>query len=62
MLQRIEATMEGIFKALETGMSRKLQGEKAVEEQEAFILEKEKGMGEIKEKLMRLRENLSNKI
>ena len=61
MLQRIEATMEGISKAIETGMSRKLQGEKAVEEQKAFLLEKEKGMGEIKEKLMRIRENLSNK-
>jgi len=61
MLQRIEATMEGISKAIETGMSRKLQGEKAVEEQKAFLLEKEKGMGEIKEKLMRIREDLSNK-
>jgi GTPase SAR1 family protein len=62
MLQRIEATMEGISQAIETGMSRKLQGEQAVEEQKAFLLEKEKGMSEIKEKLMRIRENLSSKI
>ncbi len=61
MLQRIEATMEGISKAIETGMSRKWKGEKAVEEQKAFLLEKEKGMSEIKEKLMRIRENLSIK-
>ncbi len=62
MLQRIEATMEGISQAIETGMSRKLQGEKAVEEQKAFLLKKEKRMGEIKEKLMWIRENLSSKI
>jgi methyl-accepting chemotaxis protein len=62
MLQRIEATMEGISQAIETGMSRKLQGEQAVEEQKAVLQEKEKRMDEIKEKLMRIRENLSNKI
>jgi hypothetical protein len=59
MLQRIEAAMEGISKAIETGMSRKLQGEKAVEEQKAVLLEKEKGMDEIREKLMQIRVNIS---
>jgi len=51
--------MEGISKAIETGMSRKLQGEKAVEEQKAVLLEKEKGMDEIREKLMQIRVNIS---
>ena len=52
--------MEGISKAIGTGMSRKLQGEKAVEAQKAVLLEKEKGMGEIREKLMQIRGNLSD--
>jgi hypothetical protein len=62
MLQRIESTMEGISQAIETGMSRKLQGEQAVEKQKAFLLEKEKGMSAIEEKVIQIRENLSTKM
>jgi GTPase SAR1 family protein len=51
MFQRIEATLEGISKAIEKGMSQKSKGEQAVEEQKTVLIEVEKRMGEIKEKL-----------
>jgi ribosome biogenesis GTPase A len=58
MLQRIEATIEGISKAIEKGMSQKSKGEKAVEERKAVLLEEEKRMNEIKDKLIKIRQEV----
>jgi GTPase SAR1 family protein len=60
MLQRIEATIEGISKAIEKGMSQKSKGEKAVEERKAVLLEEEKRMNEIKDKLVHVRQQVSS--
>ena len=59
MLQRIEATMEGISKAIEKGLSRKSKGEEAVEEQKAVLIAEEKKMAEIKEKLSQIQREIS---
>ncbi len=58
MLQRIEATMEGISKAIEKGLSQKSKGEEAVEEQKAVLIEEEKKMAEIKEKLIQIQREI----
>jgi hypothetical protein len=59
MLQRIEATMEGISKAIEKGLSQKSKGEEAVEERRAALNEEEKKMSEIKEKLIQIQQKIS---
>jgi len=59
MFQRIEATIEGISKAIEKGMSQKSKGEKAVEERKAVLTKNEKEMNEVKEKLIQLRKQVS---
>ena len=59
MFQRIEATLGGITKAIETGMARKSKGEKAVEEQRAVLLDKPRSIAEIKDNLTELRQKLS---
>ena len=59
MFQRIEATIEGISKAIEKGMSQKSKGEEAVEEQKAVLLETEKGLSEIKNELIQIRQQVS---
>jgi len=58
MFQRIEATLEGISKAVEKGMRQKLKGEEAVKEQKAMLGEMEKRMNEIEEKLIQLRQRV----
>jgi len=58
MFQRIEATLEGISKAIEKGMSQKSRGEEAVEEQKAILIEAEKKMNEIKEKLIQIQQKV----
>jgi GTPase SAR1 family protein len=58
MFQRIEATLEGISKAIEKGMSRKSKGEEAVGEQKAILIEAEKKMNEIREKLVQIQEKV----
>ncbi|MDH5202449.1 MAG: hypothetical protein OEW69_04230, partial [Nitrospirota bacterium] len=59
MLQRIEATIEGISTAIEKGMNQKSKGEKAVEERKVFLFETEQKMNEIKEKLVKIRQQVS---
>lgn len=59
MLQRIEATIEGISTAIDKGMSQKSKGEKAVEERKVFLLESELKMNEIKEKLVKIKQQVS---
>ncbi len=59
MFKRIEATIEGISKAIEKGLSQKSKGERAVEERKAFLIENEKRMNEIKDKLIQIRQKIS---
>jgi len=59
MFQRIEATLEGILKAIEKGMNQKSKGEEAVEEQKAVLIETEKKMNEVKEKLIQIQQKIS---
>lgn len=59
MLQRIEATIEGISTAIDKGMSQKSKGEKAVEERKEGLLENEHKMNEIREKLIKIRQQVS---
>ncbi len=59
MFQRIEATIEGISKAIEKGLNQKTKGEKAVEERKAFLIENEKRMNEIKDRLIQIRQQVS---
>jgi GTP-binding protein EngB required for normal cell division len=60
MFQRIEATVEGISKAIEKGVSRKSKGEEAVEEQKALLLETERRMNETKDNLIKIRQRVSD--
>ena len=59
MLQRIEATIEGISTAINKGMSQKSKGEKAVEERKAVLLENEHKINEIREKLVKIKQQIS---
>jgi hypothetical protein len=43
-----------ISSAIEKGMSRKENGEKAVEDRKAVLLENEKKMNEVKERLIQI--------
>ena len=58
MFQRIEATIEGLSKAIEKGMSQKSKGERAVEERKAILVETEKKMNEIKENLIKIKQQV----
>lgn len=58
MFERIEATIEGISKAIEKGISEKSKGEKAVEERKAVLLETEKRMNEIKDNLIQIKQQV----
>jgi len=58
MFERIEATIEGISKAIEKGISEKSKGEKAVEERKAVLVETEKKMNEIKENLIQIKQQV----
>jgi hypothetical protein len=60
MFQRIDATIEGISKAIEKGMTQKTKGEKAIEEQKSVLSETEKRMNEIKDNLVRIRQQVSS--
>ncbi len=59
MYERIEATIKGITSAIEKGLNQKAKGEKAVEERKAVLLENEKKMNEIKERLILLQKKVS---
>jgi ribosome biogenesis GTPase A len=58
MFQRLEATIKGIFSAIEKGMSQKTKGEKAVEERKEVLIETERRMNEIKDKLIKIRQHV----
>ncbi|MEW6162280.1 MAG: dynamin family protein [Nitrospirota bacterium] len=60
MLQRIEATIEGISTAVEKGMSQRAKGEKDIKERKAVLLETEKRMNEIKDNLIQIRQQVSS--
>jgi GTPase SAR1 family protein len=60
MFRRIEATIEGISKAIEKGISRKSEGEQAVEERKAVLHEAEKRIQEIKGKLTMILQKVSS--
>jgi hypothetical protein len=60
MFQRIDATIEGIAKAIEKGINQKAKGEKAVEERKALLSETEKKMNEIKNNLIKIRQQISS--
>jgi len=59
MLQRIEATIEGISTAIEKGMSQKSKGEKAVDERKAVLLEAGQRINEIKDRLIKIQQQIS---
>jgi hypothetical protein len=59
MFQRIEATIEGISRAIEKGMNQKSKGEEAVEEQKAVLIKVEKRMREVQEKLIQIQQEIS---
>jgi len=56
MLQRIEATIEGIGSAVEKGMSRRTHGEREVEERKKALSETTRKLDEIRDKLTNIRE------
>jgi len=58
MFQRIDATIEGIAKAIEQGMSIKDKGEHAFEERKALLGETEMKMSEIKENLIHIQQKV----
>jgi hypothetical protein len=58
MLRRIEETIEGISTAIEKGISEKSKGEKAVEERKAILVETEKKMNEIKDNLIKIKQQV----
>jgi len=60
MFERIEATIEGISKAIEKGISEKSKGEKAVEERKGVLIRNEEKMNEIKNKLIQLQKQISS--
>ncbi len=60
MFERIQATIEGISKAIDNGMSQKSKGEQAVEKRKTVLLETEKGLSEIKNKLIQIRQQVSS--
>jgi GTP-binding protein EngB required for normal cell division len=55
MLQRIEATIEGISTAIEKGMNKRSRGEKEVEERKQVLLEMSQKLNEINNKLLKIR-------
>ena len=60
MFKRIEATIEGISKAIEKGISEKSKGEKAVEERKGVLLETQERMNVIRDKLITIKQQVSD--
>ncbi len=60
MFQRIDATIEGIAKAIEQGMSMKDKGEQAFEERKTVLIDTEKRLNEVRERLMHIRQKVSS--
>lgn len=59
MFKRIEATLDGISRAIETGQARKSTGERTLEEQKGRLFDKGKKLEALRENLERIRENLN---
>lgn len=59
MFQRIEATLKGISQAIEKGLEMKDKGEHAFEERKAGLMETEKKMNEIRDRLIQIRQKIS---
>jgi FKBP-type peptidyl-prolyl cis-trans isomerase 2 len=59
MFQRIDATIEGIAKAIEQGMSMKDKGEQAFEERKKVLIATEKKMSDIIAKLIQIQQAIS---
>lgn len=61
MLQRIEATIEGISTAIEKGMSQRSKGEKEVEEGKSIIVDVLQKLNGIMEKLLNIKKQVEDK-
>ncbi|GER94700.1 hypothetical protein A45J_2464 [hot springs metagenome] len=55
MLQRIDATIEGISAAIKKGMTQRQRGEKEVREREQVLIEMSEKLNEINDKLLEIR-------
>jgi GTP-binding protein EngB required for normal cell division len=60
MFQRIEATIEGISKAIDKGMSQKTKGEKSIGERKKVLMKTESTLNEIKDRFIRIRQEVSS--
>jgi GTP-binding protein EngB required for normal cell division len=58
MLQKIEATIEGIETAIKKGMEQRSRGEKEVEERKQVLMEVLKRLNEIGDRLMHIKEKI----
>ncbi|MFN3478932.1 MAG: dynamin family protein [Thermodesulfovibrionales bacterium] len=58
MLQRIDATIEGIETAIKKGMEQRNRGEKEVEERKQILLETSQKLNEIGDRLMYIKEQV----
>ncbi|WP_333653185.1 hypothetical protein [Dissulfurispira sp.] len=56
MLQKIEATIEGISTAIEKGMNQRSRGEKEVEKRKQALLKMSEKLNETGDKLMYIKE------
>ena len=59
MLQRIEATIEGIGAAVEKGMNQRVSGEREVEERKRALSETTRTLDGIRERLINIRQDSS---
>ena len=59
MFQRIDATIEGIAKAIETGISMRDKGEQAFEERKTALLETGKRIDDLRGKIIHMQQELS---
>lgn len=58
MLQRIEATIEGISTAIEKGMNQRSKGEKEVEKRKHELSEAVQKLDDVRGKLMEIKESI----
>ncbi|MCL5062887.1 MAG: hypothetical protein M0Z70_14215 [Nitrospiraceae bacterium] len=58
MLQKIDATIEGISTAIEKGMNQRSRGEKEVEERKQTLLGISDKLDNIKDSLIRIKEQV----
>jgi hypothetical protein len=56
---RIDAIVDGISRAIETGLARKSTGEKAVEERKAQLLDQGRTLKNLRETLERIRQKIA---